>query len=485
MANVSAANVSFNAAAYAEVNLQQNLPQNTTIETTQQINFEASTVTLQDGVATRRGIETNASETLIASANDNAEIDRVINNISGREVGSALSELTNALQNKPASYQANVINRLVQHDPEAAARILGAAGNANNRTIAGALSHAYNSHGQDGDNFLYNIIKNGIGTNMISAGSRAYGFGNLVSLSGNQGMMRDFAEKSLIYGHQLRDGGTPQGQQIASALTNGALQAASGNGTVLNGVLGRLNAGDINDAIQSGNPAIARALDTAARGGFGTNFFLSIAEKSNQLNSTVKDSMVNYFNRMGGQVLNRLTAGQTGISNGEKLSKFFENVVLPNNDYTRSVLGEGGGFGKALHSALSRYDEDPRTAASGAGRLLGSLYTALDGFRGSREQIDNIGNYLGDTIGGTIPFLVDLGPTGAMIGENIARTLRGNQPETAQELIKSIDQAFFGGIDAVAEGLKNNGRLNEATRLLDTFKTPASTALNDFIRQAN
>lgn len=434
---------------------------------------------------TKTGTDLSSGEYRLARAEaDNREVNSAVNRLVNPEYGP--QDLTNELNGKSADYQAKLINGLIQKDPRRAAQLLGAAGESGNRVVAQALSNAYNAQGGNGASFLYGLIKNGNGASSSSVNLRAQGIANLIAQSGNSNMIKDFSEKSLIYAHQLRADGNPQKNLTATALTNGALTAASGNSSVLKGLInqGKINDGDITAAVQSGSNALAKALDTAGNGGFGTNFFLSIAAKSEQVSSgALKNSMVNYFNRMGAQLVNNLSAGQTGIGNGEKLANFFEKVVLPNADFTKSVFSPGGGFDKALKSALSRFQSDPRTAAAGVGRLIGALQKGLEGLNASGAQIDDLGNYLGDTIAGSIPFIVDLGPTGAKIGENIAKLIRGSQADTAAELSKELDKAFFGGIDQMAEELKKQGRLDEATRLLDVFKNRASTELNDFIRQ--
>lgn len=484
MATITRTESNLNVTAYSETNTQTQTPppDTTTAAATQQISVETTSVTLQDGLAVKNGLINTTTETqLVARADNKSQIDNTINNITGRPVDAALSELTSALQNKPASYQADLINRLVQRDPEAASRILGAAGNANNRTIAGAFSHAYNAQGQNGDSFLYNIIKNGIGTNMISAGSRGYGVGNLAAISGNQNMMREFAEKALVYGHQLRDGGTPQGQQIASALVNSALQAAGGNGTVLNSILGRINSADINDAVQSGNPAIGRALDTAARNGFGTNLFLSVADKSGQASSTVKDSLVNYFNTMSTQVLNRLTDGAAGRSNADKLANFF-NTVVSNSNYAQKVLGGGGGLEKALNSALDRYNADPITAGIGAGRLLGALHNGFENFKASDDRLKEFANFLGDTAGGTIPFGIDLGPSGAKLTETLVGKINEGKINTAQDLIKELHSSIVDLADQRRAQLYNQGNRAESSRIERDFIHTLQTRFSEITR---
>lgn len=434
---------------------------------------------------TRTGTDLSSGEYRVARAEvDNREIDRVVNQLVSPEYGP--QDLTNALNGKSADYQAKLINSFVQKDPRRAAQLLGAAGESGNRVVAQALSNAYNAQGSNGASFLYGLIKNGIGVSSSSVNLRAQGVANLISQSGNSNMIRDFSEKSLIYAHQLRADGNPQKNLTATALTDGALTAASGSSSVLKDLInqGKINDGDITSAVQSGSNALAKALNTAGNGGFGTNFFLSVAAKAEQVSSgEVKSALVNYFNKMGGQLINNLSAGQAAIGNGEKLANFFEKIVLPNADFAKSVFSPGGGFDKALKGALSRVQSDPRTAAAGVGRLLGALQKGLESLNARGAQIDDLGNYLGDTIAGSIPSIVDLGPTGAKIGENIAKLIRGSQADTAAELSRELDRAFFGGIDQLAEELKKRGRLDEATQLLDVFKNRASTELNDFIRQ--
>jgi hypothetical protein len=220
------------------------------------------------------------------------------------------------------------------------------------------------------------------------------------------------------------------------------------------------------------------ALTTARKAGFGQDIFYGLANNSRVAsNNSTKVGMVDYFNTQALNLSKTLSS-----DNALKLGKFFGNIVLPSDKLSEATFSSGGGFDQILRDSLSRRLSEPRTAVHTSAHLMGALYKGADIVKDGAENIKNLGNYLGDTIGGTIPFVIDLGPTGANIGTWAADQIKNGQANQVPDVVKNVDRAFTDSIKQLAEELNNKGRLGEATNLLDVYYNQYNTELTTFLR---
>ena len=450
---------------------------NTAIQTTNQPTIR-NTDSLTDTQATKNGINLNPAAVQIARAAPNSDVENIVNKLTAQPPQAGVRDLINDLNNAPSDYQATVINRLIEKNPQRAASLLSQG--ASSDVLAKSLSNAYNQKAENGGNAsssVYNLIKNGISPRMTTADENAYNIGNLVAKSGNQNLIRDFANDSLTYAHQLR-GTSPVGDAVSASLANGALSAASGDGSVLKTLInsGKITDQDISSSALSGKDSLGKALDTAAKGGFGTNFFLSVAGKSGQVNSeNVKNSMVKYFNTMGGQVLNRLTASGDGSANSAKLSEFFGKIALPDANRRSSVFSANGGFGKAFAAALGQVDK-PVTGGTALGNLMGSLERGLGQFKTSTEDATKLKDQVIGLLG-KIPFA---GSVVSSVAKNAAANLANSPVKNSQQLATALNSSILNGLLQGAQ--KAEGEHNPQLRdNLIQLRTQYSTERTNFL----
>lgn len=427
---------------------------NTLTQSPSQPTIAPNNESLANTQAFKSGVVLTSAQVQIARNQSSADATNIVNRLTSQPRQAGVRELIQNLENKPASYRAEVINQLVSRDVERASALLSQGGSS--PVLAAALKDAYNSKGANGGNFLYNIIKNGIGANALTSGDRGYGIGQLVAQSGSENMIRDFSSKSLTLAHQLRaNKSNPQAGQVAVGLTNGALNAAAGNSTVLKDLInsGKINYSDIAASASSSADSLGKALDTAAKGGFGTNFFLNVAGVSGQVNSdSVKNSMVNYFNTMGGQLVNRLTASTDGSANAAKLSEFFGKIALPDENRRNSVFSANGGFGKAVASALNQVGR-PVTAGTALGNLVGALERGLSQFRTTTDGATNLKNQ----VIGLLNKIPIAGGVASSIAKKFAANLANRPVNNAQELGTALNASILDSLIQSAQEAEGNG----------------------------
>jgi hypothetical protein len=216
------------------------------------------------------------------------------------------------------------------------------------------------------------------------------------------------------------------------------------------------------------------ALSTAANNGFGQDIFYGLAQNDIS-NERTAVGMVNYFNKMGSSLANSLTA-----NNAVKLGKFFGQTVLSNAEMSNATFSKGGGFNQILTARLNQYNSNPQTAGMFAGYLMGSLAKGAEIIKGGADNVRSLGNYLGDTIGGTLgDFLkspIDLGPTGAQIGQAFADKVFNSGINGVEDLSKKVLAEFRDSIYLGAQELNNKGRLNDARTLQGDFLTSFNNA---------
>jgi hypothetical protein len=440
----------------------------------------------------RTGTNVKTQDTRLALANSNAEAENLVNRLTSIPPKANQNDLMNALKQNNRStnpegykdFRATVIAKLVEKDPERAAALFSnLAGSPDRQILSSSINNAYE---KDGKAFLDRLIKDGVGADSTTAPRRAANIGRLIENTFTKELKRDYAQSSLTLAANYRESkGNPARQAISDALTNAGLNVAASDELVLKDLFDTqaFSLEAITSSIKSRSPAVARVLDVASKFGYGqgTQIFFHLADNIGSIkNPEVKRAMVDYFNNNGEKVASGLSAGSAGTRNAKKLAKFFEKVVMPNSEFMKSTFSPNGGFDKALKNAISRFKSDPQTAAGGVGRLLGALQRGLQGFKGSAEDIKALGNFLGDTIGGTIKSAVDLGPIGAKIGEAVAAKIQGDGVDTAEELISTLNEAFFDGIDTAAEELNKKGRLKDAQSLYQ-FKRAAFSEKGIFL----
>jgi hypothetical protein len=253
----------------------------------------------------------------------NPEIDNLVNRLNAQPRQAGAKELIAGLQGKSADYQAELINKLVQKDPRRAANIFSQG--ANSDVLAKALSNAYNSQGSNGGAFLDNLIKNGLGSTMLNANELNHNVGSLVARSGNQKMIADYANKSLDYAHQLRSQkDNPVAEAVANALSDGAVKAASGNGTVLRNILDN----KANDADKKAltNDTVKSAVATANRNRFGTDL-------TPQFDGLAKDTRTAGFAIRHPFIANDIGSVEKGSTNiSTKAFRFSTQIGLNENN---------------------------------------------------------------------------------------------------------------------------------------------------------
>jgi hypothetical protein len=330
-----------------------------------------------------------------------------------------------------------------------------------------------------------------------NSAQRAANLSEMVKLTRNSQFQGTFALKSAYLADNYRKDGSGD-DRIAVAM---ALNTVSKNPEQLKLLLNtpeftkEVNYGHIanfKDGYNSNGQyqprfanSLTEALNTASSNGFGQRFFLSMANYSENMNRNSQVSMVNYFNNSGNSLTNLLSS-----DNAVKLGKFFGHAVLQDDERNKPTFSPGGGFDQILQNALKRTQSDPRTAAEMSAHLIGALFKGADIVKSGADNVRNLGNYLGDTLGGSIGFAVnfgknpidaiDLGPSGAKIGEALA-DIQNSQANNVPDFVKGVGRGFNKAIQNLSdqlmrtsETLKKEGKLEKSDEL---FKR--STELKD------
>jgi hypothetical protein len=428
-------------------------------------------------------IEKGAKLSLASSA---AEAESLVNRLTAQPPTANENDLINALkqnsrQNNPegnSDFYQTVITRLVEKDPERAATLFNRAAkspNSGDRSVlAAALSLAYYKGGKD---MVDKLIKQGVAADSATAPSRANSIAGLIAQTGNNDLKRDYAISSLNLAVDYRNSkNNPAKQAISVALTNGGLTVAASNKDVLKDLfdLQAISLPAITSSIKSGSNVVAKVLSVATENGYSQakDLFYHLSEKSdlNNLHPAIGKAMVDYFNKNGAGIPKDLVNGKLADSRAKGLSKFFGNIVLPNAEYTKSVLSSEGGFGKAINNTFDRAIKEPVSAGDAAGRLFGALFKGLKNLKEGKEPSQKILNTVGTQLGNLLTKGIKVPGKDFVVGklsEMGAKKLLGESGvKSVQELSNKLYLAFKAKIQQGADELgQKYGRFDDANAL--------------------
>lgn len=394
------------------------------IDTTAVIQSQA-TINNTEGVYSRNLTDLPPSQLRLAQANttDNKSLENTINNIYQQTPDEITGELESAIAGKTAKEQAEFWDKFLTNDPTSAMRALSVAGSRGNSTISQSLSTAYNyreSQQKGGGYAFANKIANVVGSTIQNQFQRGLNIGNLVA-GGNDKLRGDFARAALVNAHQRReDKSNPVRQQSATGLTSAAFNAVAGNKNLLVNTLKHTTEGDIKNLLASSSPALAKALNTAAAGRFGVDFFLSVSRNlDGNTSSEIKQAAFNYFNQNAVGVADRMSPG---TQQTKDFANFLQNVVFTGNNQenVKSFFGEKGAFNRVLANTFNRLgDQKTLDGFSQGTRMGGFLESIKNAINGSNANEDAKAGWLNSglaSLGGLGGLLSIGGPAGTIIG---------------------------------------------------------------------
>jgi hypothetical protein len=281
-----------------------------------------------------------------------------------------------------------------------------------------------------------------------------------------------FGLKAIEYAQKLR--GSPLGIAASPIFLDAALTSLSVSNaqTIPKDLSTILKEGDYEDIAKRGiafPKFVERIKGYDGNEDLKLGLITGLVGSTNQMSDSVKKASIDLFNSLSGEaILTKTGLGEAGTNGARGLVNFFK--MATKSDYAKHLVQDDSGFDKAFKAALGRYNGSPVHAGISMGKLLGALREGVAGVKVDSEFVKGLAGSLGDTIGGSIPSPIDLGPAGTKLAEGLVDWINQKRIDSGEgvlkELVNTIGIATEQKLD---QQLKSGVKAEEAKKVVTEF----------------
>jgi hypothetical protein len=353
------------------------------------------------------------------------------------------------------------------------------------------LNYLANTNDKRYSDFTKNILKST--ASFASSPDEGVGLGRTFSNVANGS--GTFAENAINYAHQIRadKNATPLQKASTPALVDVALGALIKNPPTE--FHKNLNTDDYKDLAKLGR-SLPDFIDRIKSYTGYDNTKIDFIKNLSPETSLSKENFVKLtelFNGISGEKILATTGfGTAGDNNAKGLVPFFKRAV--NEDLTSEIFNvneitvdgklkfvadKDTGIYKAIDEALKQYKSSPVNAAVSLGKFMKALKVGLDEFKNDADKVKEFAAFLGDTVGGTLPAGIDLGPAGSKVFTDEAEKEFSGRINSGEDVIDKANAVIRIASERKSEQLKLAGASEEE------YRSPITIFHNTYVSTYN